>query len=535
MNSVVTETIEASAFPRRNGDWVDYDEERMKPAVRISVVVAVLVAALAPNAVAQSSCPRPHWAATWAGVPSDASAGSDIADVFSASGDLKEPVNNSTVRAVLTPTMAGSTVRVHLSNRFGTVPVTFSRTTIARKGDGAALGGTPATLTFGGKRAVTVAPGRDVVSDAARFGYGAFQTLAVTTYVSSNAGKPTEHFTARQTSYQTAAGTGDHSTDSSSAAFSQHTTTRPFVTGLDVRTNKPAGAVVTFGDSITDGYQGQSPAGVPETKEGIDANGRWPDVLGRRLRAARIPLSVVNAGISGNRVLRDPSQGGQRDTNGPAAIHRLGVDVLRQSGVTTVILLEGGNDLGQDPAAGSQEIIDGYRQLITRLHAAHLRVLQVTLTPMGGAGRRYGTAETNAKRQAINTWIRTKSPADGVIDFDKAVRDPADPSRINPKYDGGDHLHYNLAGYKRLGDTVRLSQLRRPVAKRRVTFRVPRRYRTGLKRVYVVVGKHHIARSSRASVTATLPLSRVVVRLRLVRPGHRAVTLLRIVHACPTR
>lgn len=506
----------------------------MRLSLRLSVVLALYACVAAPSTLAASGCPAPKWVGTWASVPSDASAGSDIADLFSASGDFKQPVNNSTVRAVLTPSMAGSTVRVHLSNRYGAVPVTFGHTTIAHKGSGAALVGAPATLTFGGRRAVTVAPGRDVVSDAARFGYGSFQTLAVTTYVSSNAGKPTEHFTARQTSYQTPAGTGDQSTDSTGLVFVQHTTTRPFVTGLDVRTSKPAGAVVAFGDSISDGYQGQGPAGVPETKEGIDANGRWPDVLGRRLRAARIPLSVLNTGISGNRVLRDPVEGDQRDTNGPAAIHRLKPDVLRQSGVTTVILAEGGNDLGQGPVAGTQEIIDGYRTLISRMHAARLRVLQGTLTPMGGASSgAYGTAETNAKRQTINTWIRTKSPADGVIDFDKVVRDPADPSRINPAYDGGDHLHYNLIGYKRIGDAVRLSQLRRPVAKRRVTFRVPRRYRRGLKRVYVVLGRRHIARSSRASVTATLPLTRVGVRLRLVRPGHRAVTLRRVVTACP--
>jgi lysophospholipase L1-like esterase len=397
-------------------------------------------------------------------VPSDASAGTDISDLFSPSGDVKQPVSNSTVRAVLTPTFGGSTVRVHLSNRFGTGPVTFATTTIARKGAGAALTSRPVRLTFRGQSSVTVEPGRDVVSDKATFSYKAFQNLAVSTYVSNGAGQPTEHYTARQTSYLTSSGAGDHSADTGGDAFGQHTTTRPFVTGLDVRTRQSARAVVTFGDSITDGYQGQAPAGVPETKEGIDANGRWPDVLGRRLRAGRIPLSVVNAGISGNRVLRDGADGGEmRDVYGPAALKRLSADVLRQSGVTTVILFEGINDLGQDASVTAQQLIAGYRTLIKRMHAAHLRVLQGTLTPSGGAsGGEYGTAATEGKRQAVNTWIRTKSTADGVIDFDAAVRDPSDRSRIDPRYDGGDHLHFNLAGYKRMGRAVKLKQLRRP-------------------------------------------------------------------------
>jgi lysophospholipase L1-like esterase len=158
-------------------------------------------------------------------------------------------------------------------------------------------------------------------------------------------------------------------------------------------------------------------------------------------------------------VLQDGSTEGS-DVFGPAAIRRLDADVLSQDGVTTVILLEGINDLSISPVATVDELIGGYRQLIERMHAHGLRVLLGTITPAGGAEG--VPADAEAKRQAVNTWIRDKSPADAVVDFDAVVRDPADPTRIAPQYDGGDHLHFNLAGYQAMGDAIPLDQLRNP-------------------------------------------------------------------------
>lgn len=231
------------------------------------------------------------------------------------------------------------------------------------------------------------------------------------------------------------------------------------MTGIDVLAPRSTGAVVTLGDSITDGYQ-EPPSGPPEAQEGIDADGRWPDVLARRLRAANRPLSVLNVGISGNRVLRNGTEGGNLDLYGPAAIHRLDADVLSQAGVTTVILFEGNNDLIEAPGATIEELLGGYRKVIDALHSHGLRVLQGTLTPFGGLNG--VSTRRQAERDAINTWIREQGPADAVIDFDAAVRDPADPSRIAPYYDGGDHLHYNLAGYLVMGNAVPLELLRDP-------------------------------------------------------------------------
>jgi lysophospholipase L1-like esterase len=281
-----------------------------------------------------------------------------------------------------------------------------------------------------------------------------------------------------------------------------------------VESSKPLASVVAFGDSITDGYQGQS-AGVPETAEGLDANGRYPDVLGRRVRAANLPLSVVNTGISGNRVLRDGGVGNSnRDTNGPAALKRIDTDVLTQAGASTVIWLEGINDLGQDPAASPTEIIAGYQQGIAKMHAAGLRVLLGTLTPSGGASgaeSSYGTAGVEAARQTINNWIRMQKAADGVIDFDAAVRDPSDPSRINSAYDGGDHLHFNLAGYTRMGQTVDLTKLALPPCGK-----------AGSLSVRVTPGRIKAAYDRPTTVRVRVRLGRKPVRGARVRFGNRA-------------
>jgi lysophospholipase L1-like esterase len=434
----------------------------------ISLIIIGLAALLASPGTATAgllpSCVDEGWVGVWAGPPSDASRGKDTFDPFDwdqcdASRNPKSVTRNETTRAILTPTFGGSTTRVWLSNRFGTVPVTFTHATIALRASGAVLvPGTTAPLTFGGDQSVTVAPGQDVVSDPVGFSFQAFQPLAVSVYVAGDVGKPTEHFTARQTSFLTPEDAGDHTEDVDGGAFTQRTTARPFVIGIDVLAPLSTGAVVALGDSLTDGYQ-EPASGPPEAREGIDADGRWPDVLARRLLAAGRPLSVLNVGLSGNRVLQDGTAGDNPDLYGPAAIRRLDADVFSQAGVTTVILFEGNNDLLMTPNATVEELIGGYRQLIDVMHSRGLRVLLATNTPVVVDGV---PPDFEAKRQAVNTWIRTQSPADGVVDFDAAVRDPADPSRIAPYFDGSDHLHLNLAGYVALGNAVPLELLLDP-------------------------------------------------------------------------
>jgi lysophospholipase L1-like esterase len=207
---------------------------------------------------------------------------------------------------------------------------------------------------------------------------------------------------------------------------------------VEVVAEKGARAVVTFGDSITDG-----------ARSTVDKNARWPDELARRLAAKGTQVAVINAGISGNRVLGDGA--------GYSALARFDKDVLMQTGVTHVIVLEGINDIGiarANASPSADDLIAGHRQLIARARARGLKIYGATLTPFDGAA--YYTPEGEAKRQALNNWIRTSGEYDGVIDFDKLTRDPAAPSKFSAAADSGDHLHPGDTGYKAMGTAVDL-------------------------------------------------------------------------------
>jgi lysophospholipase L1-like esterase len=216
-----------------------------------------------------------------------------------------------------------------------------------------------------------------------------------------------------------------------------------FLTRVEVQAPAAAGAVVTLGDSLTDG-----------TGSGIDTNNRWPDHLMRRFAKAGIRMGVLNAGIGGNRVLAEG--------NGPSALARFDRDVAAQPSVTHLIVFEGINDIGQarqNPAPSAEDIIAAHRQVIERARIRGLVVYGATLTPFEGAGA--WTPEGEAKRVAVNRWIRESGAYDAVLDFDAAVRDPVRPSRIKERFDLGDHLHLNASGYQALSEAIDLGAFRR--------------------------------------------------------------------------
>ena len=219
-----------------------------------------------------------------------------------------------------------------------------------------------------------------------------------------------------------------------------------FLASVEVMTSESAGVVVAFGDSITDG-----------TRSTPDSNSRWPDRLAKRLIDQGINMSVLNTGIAANRILGE--------WRGANALARFARDVLTQSGVTHVVVLEGINDLRIDPSVTAGDLIGGYRQLIARAHARGLQILGATLLPSEGnsrwtRGSRPSTRELEVKRQAINQWIRASMEFDGTIDFDAVVRDPSEPSKLLPEYDSGDHIHPSDAGYRAMGDMVDLELFR---------------------------------------------------------------------------
>jgi lysophospholipase L1-like esterase len=367
---------------------------------------------------------------------------------------------DQTVRNIVHTTIGGSRVRVRLSNGAGTQPVTFNAAYIGLQLNGGNIvPGSNQRLTFGGKTSVTIPAGADALSDEVRFSVEANQNLAVSFYTATATGVPSMHNEADQTTY--IANGNVAGVDSPSFQFTSHSWY--FMREVEVRTSRDVeGAIVPFGDSITDG-----------TASTIDANHRYPDFLARRIQASRGPRwAVLNEGYGGDRVLTDSGCFG---VNGVARLDR---DVLLRPGAKAVILLMGINDIGFSDApafpppldiynpcfepktnVSAEQIIDGYRQIIAQVHAKGMRVYGGTLTPYKGAF--YWTPSGEAKRETINTWIRESGAFDGVVDFAAALADPADPLRMRLQFDSGDHLHPNDAGYEAMANAVDLRMIER--------------------------------------------------------------------------
>jgi lysophospholipase L1-like esterase len=312
-------------------------------------------------------------------------------------------------------------------------------------------------VTFGGSRSIAIPEGAEVLSDPVLFPVGPQQNLAISLYTAGETGPATVHGAAFQTNY--ISGPGNFAATEDANAFAETTGSKTigswyFLSAVDVLTPSGVKAVVALGDSITDGASSRA-----------DKNERWTDVLSRRLLANHLDLAVLNAGIGGNRVLTTSPCWGQN------ALARLGRDVLAQAGIEAVILFEGTNDIGQPDTPGTNsnpclsrtqvnadEIIAGYKQIIARTHARGLKIFGATILPYQGFAAWTTTGE--AKRMAVNQWIRTSGAFDGVIDFDIALRDPKIPSRLAPRYDSGDHLHPGTAGHEAMGNAVDLALFR---------------------------------------------------------------------------
>jgi lysophospholipase L1-like esterase len=359
---------------------------------------------------------------------------------------------NQTVRQTVRVSLGGTAVRLQLANTFGNAPLQVADVQVAlASGNAGIQPGTSRPVTFSGSAAFTVPPGARMVSDPVQVAVRDDSDLSVSIYFRASTGPATFHRQSREMTYISAA--GNHTRDLTASQYPTRLESWFFLDAVQVPVRPSIGAVVALGDSITDG-DGST----------IGANRRWPNYLARRLlvgHGAR-RASVLNAGIGANRLLNDSQLGG------PNALARLDRDVLAQPGARTLILLEGINDIGFSqfpPLPGAEprtnvsaeEIIGAYRQLIERAHAGGLRVLGGTLLPFKGSF--YWDAAAEVKRQRVNAWIRTSGEFDGVIDFDRVVRDPADPAVLAPQYDSGDHLHPSDAGYRAMGGAINLTCL----------------------------------------------------------------------------
>jgi lysophospholipase L1-like esterase len=338
--------------------------------------------------------------------------------------------------------IGGNRVRVVLSNAFGTAPIQIGAGHVAlRDKDSTVVTSSVKPLTVSGASSFSVLAGATVVTDPVELSVAPVSDLVIDLYVPGDLGispsPVTTHNGASQTNFVSE--TGNHS-GVTTLPVNARSGAWFMLARVEVMAPVGTGAVVTFGDSITDGARSTA-----------DMNNRWPDQLARRLAARKgTGVAVLNAGISGNRVLGDGA--------GVSALARFDRDVLMQTGVTHVVVMEGINDIGiarNNPSPTAEDLIAGHKQLIDRAHARGLKIYGATLTPYEGAA--YYTPEGEAKRQALNTWIRSSGSYDGVIDFDMITRDPAAPTKFLPAYDSGDHLHPGDAGYKAMGDAVDLA------------------------------------------------------------------------------
>ena len=355
---------------------------------------------------------------------------------------------DSTLREIVHTSIPGKALRVRFTNEFGTEPLRIDAASVALSaGESAIQPASMHALTFGGQASIVIPPGAEIVSDPVPLATPAFADLAISFFLPlQQISDVSVHSGAGQVNYVLAG------SNAISAASLTAATTVPswyFVKGVDVEPAvAKAGAVVAFGDSITDGAYATD-----------NENHRWPDYLAVRLHnnPATANLAVLNEGIGGNCVLIH--------CVAPNALARFDRDVLSQAGVRYVIVLESINDIGalHEPNRPNyhltaQDLEQGLSQIVARAHEHGIKVFGATLTPYQGAG--YYTDQGEQIREAVNQWILTSGVFDGTIDFDKATRDPATPLVFAPAFDSGDHLHPKDAGYDAMANAIDLSLFR---------------------------------------------------------------------------
>ncbi len=393
--------------------------------------VAVVAALMACGAAAQTA--PAHWVGPWAAAPIATFAPRPGQPGRAGRTFPGSVLNNQTVRMIVRTSLGGSAVRLRFSNAFGKQAVTLGDVHVALAGEGAAItDGSDHAVLFDGQASIVIPPGADVLSDAVAMTVPPLTHLAVSVYVPVSSGPVTWHLLTNQTNY--IAGDGDFASQTAmpgAAPFGPW----DFLTEVEVAAAPGSYAVVCLGDSIT--------AGAHSTR---NANNDWTDIMADHLPR----VGVLNEGISGNRILHDD--------NGPNALARFPRDVLELAGVRDLIVFEGINDIafpdGKTPSHRTQrvspeEMTGALQQIVDRAHAHGIHVYGATITPY--IGQSAETPRGEAEREAVNAWIRTPGHFDGVIDFDKVMRDPQHQDQIRPGYGFSDHLHPSPAGYLAMG------------------------------------------------------------------------------------
>ncbi|MBR1250611.1 lysophospholipase [Bradyrhizobium sp. AUGA SZCCT0169] len=439
-------------------------------------LTAIVVASLLVASLQTASAKDENWVVSWTGsVQGPYPVGNPSAqpDQKFAFPDPAAGARDQTFRLIVRPDLWGRQARLRFSNAFGTRPVTFDGVCAGLQLSSAALlRGSNRLVTFGGKTSVTVQPGDSVWSDTITLPFGgqpdqlAGRRLAVSFHIPGESGPMTWHAKALTTSYVTAPGAGSKGTLEDEAAFPYTTASWFFLDAIEMTAPTDAFAIMAFGDSITDG-----------TASTMNGDDRWPNVLSRRLKAIHgNKVAVVNGGIGGNQIAGPAEYGpGKPFPGGPASGQRLERDVLTLSGISSLIWLEGINDFSKNGNAESDKVIAAMKDGVARLRAKwpHIKIIGATVTTaLGSSSAAHGFPEQDAKRKALNDFIRTSGTFDGVIDFDKATLDPQSGGlKVEFVPDSttggaGDKLHPNRTGYLAMGQAIDLD-LFKPVHARR--------------------------------------------------------------------
>lgn len=415
----------------------------------IPVLVSTLLAAAGMPKAAAAAEPAhgEHWVASWTAPPQ-----SVWTRDFLFPSNVPEQLQDQTVRQVARVSLGGRRVRLVLSNAYGEQSVQVGKVTVAIAGkDGALQPGTLRELRFGGVPAAKVAAGAPLVSDPVELTVPPLAQLAVSIHFPETTPVRTFHWDGRQTAWIVDGDRTSMEVLETKGTDSLTTSARLLLTGIEVDAGKPVEAVAVIGDSITDGATAS-----------LDADSRWPDFLAKRL--ASRDVAVINAGISGGRLLSDGM--------GESALARVQRDVLGQPGVRTMVVLIGINDIAWpgtafEPKAtrlGLSQLQAGYLQIIRQAQRQGVRVVGATLAPFeaalpGTPLSDYYHPQKDALRRQLNDWIRSAGVFDAVIDADAVLRDPANPLRLLPRFDSGDHLHPGDAGNRALAEAVDLDAL----------------------------------------------------------------------------
>ena len=404
--------------------------------------VAICLLLFVPELVAASTN---AWIVTWATSPQ------------SGAPDPREPllnIDNQTVRERVRASIGGSRIRLRFSNEFGSSPLLIGAATVAIPKDVSTIKEESIrNVTFEGRNSIEIPAGAPVLSDPISLQLTPGAEISISIYFPNRLTTPTLHAFAFKHAVVSQHGDFTHERKIDPAALS---TASILVTAVLLPAQPSNRLVVAFGDSISDG-DGST----------VDADNNYPNNLIRRIAKTSngSTLAVVNEGIVGNPLLRDS------EIFGVSALARFDRDALVLPGVTHIVLLEGINDIGfvgakmdgqylADPAEtrSAQDIIDAYRQLISRAHARGIKVIGATITPCEGVDiPGYYSDAKESVRETVNKWIRTGGAFDGMIDFDAVVRDPDHPTRLLPKFASKDHLHPNDTGYKAMADSIDLA------------------------------------------------------------------------------